>query len=186
MGADLSLEEEEADPSLAISCAIFGNPIMLCFPLPAHPVCLFSRCIYSSLERRCRGSRSLWTIDAYSLELLSCSCSFMFCIHPTLAFCVIETIESEAEGEQMMSLIRCLIKKNRILCIIEKTPKKTKQNVTKPKCEANRNEKQSKRESERKEKESRNEFNRNGNVTKTIDKKISEAKQLNACVCVSP
>lgn len=46
----------------------------------------------------------------------------MFCIHPTLAFCVIETIESGAEqresGErclgrrqQMMSLIRCLIKK---------------------------------------------------------------------------
>lgn len=40
------------------------------------------------------------------------------------------------------------------------------------------------RERERKEKESRNEFNRNGNVTKTIDKKISEAKQLNARVCV--
>lgn len=62
----------------------------------------------------------------------------MFCIHPTLAFCVIETIESEAEGEQMMSLIRCLIKKKSYIVYNRENTKenKAKRNETKMRSES--------------------------------------------------
>lgn len=82
MGAEqplLRLSCLSSDPSLAISCAIFGNPI-ICLPSPSlflfsSPlpalVCLAGETIYSSLERRILA----WTIGAYSLELLSSTSS---------------------------------------------------------------------------------------------------------------